>query len=146
MTQKKRKSTDLNKTLEQLENDYWPTVNYQSDLIEKCSRYRKVRLKELTIENLRLLIGQSIGLEYLIPLAIDQLIENVMAEGDYYEGDLLKSVLKADKEYWKKHRENYDIVIAIVNSNLEYITNHEITPSIKMDILKEIDNFKKMFD
>jgi hypothetical protein len=34
------------------------------------------------------MIGQSINLELLIPFAIIQLHGNILAEGEFYEGDL----------------------------------------------------------
>ncbi|MET9917426.1 contact-dependent growth inhibition system immunity protein [Streptomyces sp. NPDC006435] len=49
---------------------------------------------------MRLLIGQDIGLPYLLPLALGVLRENPMAEGDMYEGDLLSAVLTRNPLVW----------------------------------------------
>ena len=46
------------------------------------------------------MIGQGFGLNYLVPLAIDQLKINILAEGDYYPGDLLKNVLTIPQDFW----------------------------------------------
>jgi len=59
----------------------------------------------LTVEDLRLLIGQQKGLEHLIPVALDVLREDPLAEGDLYPGDLMKNVLGVSEEYWKEHPE-----------------------------------------
>src|SRR5687767_13713337 len=60
-------------------------------------------LSELTIEDLRLLIAQSIGLNYVIPIALQRIEENPLVSGDFYEGDLLEAVLSVEKEFWLKH-------------------------------------------
>lgn len=42
------------------------------------------------------MIGQSIGLKYLVPKALEHLQENPLAAGDFFEGDLLFALLKSD--------------------------------------------------
>lgn len=54
----------------------------------------------LVIEDLRIMIAQNFSLAYLIPLAIEKLKENVLAEGDFYPGDLLEAVTKIDDGFW----------------------------------------------
>lgn len=49
---------------------------------------------------MRLLIGQDIGLPYLLPLALKVLRDNPMAEGVMYEGDLLSAVLTRNPAVW----------------------------------------------
>ena len=73
----------LNKSIEQLENDYWKDeIQFPSSLVINCHKYRKIPINELTIEELRLLISQKIGIEYLTELAIKKLELNILAEGD----------------------------------------------------------------
>ena len=81
------------KTIENLEKVEWPHFDFDSRLIRRTKELRKVPLNEFTIEDLRLMIGQQIGLNYLIPLALETLTEDLYAEGDFFEGDLLKNVL-----------------------------------------------------
>ena len=72
------------------------------------------------------MIGQNIGLNFLIPLAIDELKQNKLAEGDFYEGDLLKSVLTSDTDYWKMEKENWSLVVNLFkekSKELDY--NHK---------------------
>ena len=59
-------------------------------------------LNDFTVEDLRLMIGQNETLIYLIPLALEELDKNTLAEGDLFEGDLLTNVLNCDADYWKK--------------------------------------------
>jgi hypothetical protein len=53
-------------------------------------------LDDFTVEDLRIMIGQKIGLLHLLPLAIKILKHDPLAEGDYYPGDLLTSVIRAE--------------------------------------------------
>lgn len=96
------------KSLESLEKKTWPTLssNEASYLINTCNSLRKKQLQDFTTEDLRIMIGQGIGLYFLMPLAIEILKDNLFAEGDYYEGDLLKSVLDVDTNFWDEN-ENY---------------------------------------
>jgi hypothetical protein len=94
---------DRNKSLQQLEDCDWGEPQYDSHLVIECHRLRRVPLREFSVENLRIMIGQSIGLEYLMPLALERLEENPFAKGDYYPGDLLVNVLGCDARFWQQH-------------------------------------------
>jgi hypothetical protein len=47
------------------------------------------------------MIGQQIALNRLVPLALDRLRLDPLTEGDYYPGDLLASILRADATVWE---------------------------------------------
>jgi hypothetical protein len=88
-------------TIEELESDYWSRPpEGSSNLVLKCHSLRKKRIADFSIEDLRLMVGQKIGLKYLIPMALTYLRGNPFAEGDFYEGDLLENVLKVDGNFW----------------------------------------------
>ncbi len=92
--------TNIHLTLEQLENEVWGEPEFNSHVVTRCHELRKIALKDLQIEDMRLMIGQGFSLEYLIPLAIEELKKNIAAEGDFYEGDLLISVIgETSKKY-----------------------------------------------
>jgi hypothetical protein len=93
-----------NKTLENLEKVEWPHFDSDSRLIRRTKELRKIPLNTFTTEDLRIMIGQQIGLDYLIPLALETLKENLFAEGDFYEGDLLKNVLDVKAEFWNNNK------------------------------------------
>jgi hypothetical protein len=77
------------------------------------------------------MIGQNIGLEFLIPIALDVLKENFFAEGDLYEGDLLKSVLTSDKEYWKKSTEHWQALQELYEKNEQALKDFDTVWEIK---------------
>jgi len=95
--------TNSSKTLEQLEEVIWPESEYLSYLVQTYHRLRRKPINEFTIEDLRIMIGQQIGIEHLIPLALNRLEADPYAEGDYYPGDLLAVVMRIPSEYWLKH-------------------------------------------
>jgi hypothetical protein len=99
-------STDPERSLEALEGEIWPPPQeYPSRLVERCYRLRKVPIAELSAGDLRLLIGQGIGLEHLMPLAIELLRVDPYVEADLYPGDLLKNVQAVGEAYWEQHPE-----------------------------------------
>jgi hypothetical protein len=83
-------------TLEQLERDVWPepAPHEATSLITKCHRLRKTPIEEFTVENLRTLIGQGIGVAHLAPVALAVLDHEPLAQGDFYPGDLLSAILQ----------------------------------------------------
>src|SRR5688572_20925632 len=71
-------------TLTQLERDDWGPPPYDSFLVTECHRLRHVPLRDFTVENLRILIGQHISLAYTVPLALEHLSKDPMVSGDMY--------------------------------------------------------------
>ena len=93
---------DKTKSLQELENEDWGKPNFNSRLVQECHRLRRIPLKDFNVEDLRTLIGQNIGLNYVVPLAIEKLEQNPLAEGNYYSGDLLVNVLRVEPKFWSK--------------------------------------------
>ncbi len=112
------KNDYINSSLEELENSIWKKPEYNSALITNCHRLRKIPLKDLSIENIRMLIGQNMGLKYLIPLALEFLENNYFCSGDFYNGDLISAVLSIESDYWNQ---NYDLFqrLSAIMFNLE---------------------------
>lgn len=55
----------LENSIEQLENNYWKKESeFPTNLIEKCFEYRKIKLSELTIEQIRLMISKKLELSF----------------------------------------------------------------------------------
>lgn len=109
------------KTLENLEKRSTDNPNDKSYLIKRCSELYKTPLNEFKIEDLRIMIGQQIGLDYLIPLAIDTLKNNLFAEGDHFEGDLLKNVLSVDTFFWNNNKKHWQILNDLIKNRRDEI-------------------------
>ena len=110
-------------SIEQLEDDYWPELKEEvSGLIRRCHSYRKVPLRALSIEQLRTLITQNIGTEFILPIIIEILEENPITEGELYEGDLLEATADLDRSTWVKHPSFLSRFQKIINENKQMVT------------------------
>jgi hypothetical protein len=83
------------KTLDELEGVTWGPPTYSSNLVQTCHRLRTKPVGEYDAEDLRVMIGQNVGLPWLLPLAIDRLEEDPWVSGDLYPGDLLAVAARA---------------------------------------------------
>jgi hypothetical protein len=137
------KKVDSFKSLEQLEKDYWDNPEYNSYVVTTCYNMRKKPLNEVTVEELRLVIGQGFSLDYLIPLAIGILQTNILAEGDFYEGDLLSNVV-SDKtfDYWRKEMKQWTTMVELLNQNKETIDNSSL--ATMKGFREKLESFKKI--
>jgi hypothetical protein len=100
------------KTLDELEGVAWGEPTYNSYLVSTCHRLRTKPVDEFTVEDLRIMIGQQTGLPHLIPGAVVVLEGQPLAEGDYYPGDLLFSVIGA-ADWLQLHPEWFERVVRV---------------------------------
>lgn len=91
-------------SLEQIENDTWggPPLD-GSYVVRTAHELHRKPIAALTTEDLRLLIGQRIGVDVLLPFALALLAKDPLIEGDFYPGDLLVAVMRQPPEYWAAH-------------------------------------------
>jgi hypothetical protein len=116
---------DLYKTLEELEDEIWDEPSFQSSLVSKIHQLRKKPIITFTNEDLRLYISQQIGLDYLVPIALERLSYNPFSSGDLFTGDLLSSVLRIDREYFDENPELYLELESLVERTKEIIKEVE---------------------
>jgi hypothetical protein len=105
---------DRRKSLQELEQDDWGEPTYRSSLVITCHRLRRKPLNQFTVEDLRIMIGQQISLPILVPIAVERLEVEPLAEGRYYPGDLLAMVLKIDETFWTNHPDSFQRVCRVV--------------------------------
>ncbi|MFG2013188.1 contact-dependent growth inhibition system immunity protein [Micromonospora sp. NPDC048868] len=92
-------------TIEQLEREIWPDPDPGSTfLVRRCTELRRKPVAEFTVEDLRIMLGQQIGVSALLPLAVQVLLRDPLAEGDYHPGDLLFTVLRLSNSAWSDFR------------------------------------------
>lgn len=87
-------------SLQELENEVWGAPEFQSGLVLRCHELWTKPIADFSIGDLQLMIGQKFGQSYLVPQAIAILDDDPLAEGDYYPGDLLSSILTIDSSFW----------------------------------------------
>ena len=130
----KRENNWRFRSLESLEKEVWEESTYSSHVAKTCSLLRKKPLNTYQIEDLRIMIGQNIGLKYLIPLALEELEKNILAAGDFYEGDLLKAVLTCNQEFWENDHQLFSDLKKIISENIELLQTME--PEILAEFVK----------
>jgi hypothetical protein len=122
----------MTKSLKQLEAIPDPTTggeDWPSALVSTCKRLYEKPLQDFTIEDLRIMIGQEIGLEFLVPIALERLADNPFQQGDYYPGDLLMNLLRLPAGFWHKHPDLRWELAAIVQGTASTIET--LLPEIK---------------
>lgn len=87
--------------------------------MRRCHALRSKPIDEFTIEDLRLMIQQQIGLRYLVPIALQHLRKDPLAEGDFYPGDLLAAILRVAGDFWQQkpdlNRELRNVIVALTH-------------------------------
>jgi hypothetical protein len=117
--------------------NYSPSKNPPTSLLATCEALFLKSLNEYSIENLRIMIGQEIGLEFLVPLALEKLQDDILAEGDFYPGDLLASVLRIDQIFWPTHRDLYDQLKKLVKADKQRVVREGISLELFGQELKD---------
>ena len=135
------------RNLERLEKVAYPPLaaSEESYLVRTVYSLRKKPLKDFTVEDLRIMIGQNEGLQFLIPIALEFLSENILAEGDFYPGDLLKNVLTSDAKYWKAEPGNWKTVCALFEKNEELLKTFDTTWEIRKELNESYRKFRMSY-
>ena len=105
-----------------------------SYLLSQLRRLSTLPLKQLRIEDIRLLIGQSLGLEFLVPIALDHLEAHPLAAGDFYPGDLLKNVVEAPESFWNNHPELRQRLVSALERALERVRKVNTVPELEGEL------------
>ncbi|MEO9338587.1 contact-dependent growth inhibition system immunity protein [Mesorhizobium sp. SB112] len=100
---KRRSKTTGEHTLEEIDGERWSEPTLDSYVVRACHALRRKPLNTLTDEELRLAVGQGIGLEWLVPRMLQRLAEDPFRPGDFFEGDLLASLAHVPASYWLEH-------------------------------------------
>jgi hypothetical protein len=125
---------DSKQSLKQILGALEKDMNDSSALAKTCIALYEKPLKDFTVENLRVMIGQNIGLEYLIPLAVELLEKNPFVEGDFYPGDLLSAVMQVEPGFWRTHQDLYWSVSQTIDG----------LPSLLNDLAIAINRFDEL--
>ncbi|HEV7909023.1 MAG TPA: contact-dependent growth inhibition system immunity protein [Pseudonocardiaceae bacterium] len=115
---------DIEISLQGLEGDSWgvpPAPATELATLVFSSRLKPV--KSLTPVELRVLIAQQIGVEILVPVALDLLQQYPFVCGSLYPGDLLATVLRLDPSFWAERPELRVRTSGLLDSLSEYPEN-----------------------
>lgn len=94
----------LRKSLSELEgNDWGDAPEGATLLIKRVHALRQKPIFDLSDEDLRLLLGQGEGLQWLVPIALGRLELDPCASGDMAPGALREQLARISAEYWQRH-------------------------------------------
>ncbi|MGN6569572.1 MAG: contact-dependent growth inhibition system immunity protein [Flavipsychrobacter sp.] len=139
---KKKSEIFLQKTLEQLENSNWGDAPKESsNLVRTIHQLRKIKLSELNIGDVRILLGQQIGLQYLVPIAINILKTDPFVEASFYNGDLLNALLSIDHIFWLSNSSLLSEITELIN----FIEAKLAEPGFDNDLKRQITRIITLF-
>lgn len=83
----------------------WEPIKPELDtyVLRTAARAMRLPLKDLSAEEIRLLIGQKVGLRYLLPLAIEILRKNPLKQASLFPGDLLEVCRRLESADWHEN-------------------------------------------
>jgi len=77
-------------------------------------------------------------LRHLVPIALQYLHDDPLAEGDYYPGDLLATVLRVNSDFWQQRPDlNHEL------GNIVDALTHRRTAEIEPAVAELIDQFTR---
>ncbi|MEU3557822.1 contact-dependent growth inhibition system immunity protein [Streptomyces fragilis] len=101
-------TVDKARSIEELEGVRWPDPPSDStSLVRSVHTLRKRPLGALSTEDMGRLIGQDVGLRWLLPLALDHLRTAAAQDADvvWLDDDLLTAVVTRKAEVWRDRPE-----------------------------------------
>ena len=136
----------LNKSINELEGAEPELDSNQQNypLVSRCFELRKKPLKNYTVEDVRLMIGQGIGLSWLVPVAIKKLADNLFSEGDFYPGDLLVNVLRVETSYWVTHAKEQATLLRLLEEKPPLAEGADVPKSVLKAIETALIEFKNV--
>jgi hypothetical protein len=117
---------DETRTLTEIEGEDWGDPDFDSSLVTRVHKLRFKPLCDFTIEDLRIAIGQSVGLPHLLPVAIAHLESYPLAEGDFFPGDLLTSVLRVAESFWELHPAIRSRAVAVATNGCDLADDDQL--------------------
>jgi hypothetical protein len=74
-----------------------------SSVGERIRTLSHTPLREFSSEDLAFLLGQTAGLQFVVPLVLERLTLHPLTHHDYYPGVLLVAALGVDHSFWREH-------------------------------------------
>ncbi len=134
----------LDKTLQQLLDIKWTAENTPTDedsnVVRRGYSVTLKQLKDFTYEDVRFCLSQEIGLIFVVPMAIDILNNDILAEGHMYPGDIVRNLLRVDAEFWNLHTDLALEVKRVCTCGLEQLlADQELDGHIKNPCIRMLE-------
>lgn len=118
-----------------------PREGYSSSIQLRSYKLYNRRIADYSVDDIRFMIGQEIGAEYLIPIAFNYLRDDLLLDACYYEGDLLNSILSLPEVFWKENPSLYRELYNILLSNNDVLEKLDLSFETDRRIKKSVKNF-----
>lgn len=134
-------SVDKNKAIEELEGVRWPDPPPDvTPLVRTVHAMRKQPIKDLRPDDLARLIGQDVGLQWLLPVALDFLRDTAPDENatGWYDDDLLMAVFTRKESVWRSTPElarHLDMTVRMLS---------DVSSHIKHDVAEFREKFAEL--
>ncbi|GAA3882978.1 hypothetical protein GCM10022243_54480 [Saccharothrix violaceirubra] len=90
-------------SIEELDGERWPEPARDAPReIAVLHALRRKPVRKLTAGDLRLLLLRDVGVEHVLPRAVDLLRVDPLVNGGHYDGDLLFAVVTRDHAVWTR--------------------------------------------
>ncbi len=88
----------------------WPDEgdSYPSGLVKKINVALRKPIADLNLDEVRILLGQNFGLDYVVPIALATLREDPLYDATYYPGDLLAACIEINPSFWKENSDLHE--------------------------------------
>ncbi len=130
-------------TLEKAEGAVWPDPPADATRVMKSVyALRKKPIRALSPEDLRVLLTQRVGVDLIIPRALELLEQNPLLAGDFYPGDVLCAALRVDKNFWLAH-DDATARLRTVIQNFEQLEDLDIYFPEDDDIWESISGLRE---
>lgn len=109
----KRDKQSREKTLTQLERDDWGDCKSESEIIQRLFKLRHKPLKLIELSDLRTAIHFGVGMDYVLPIALDLLWSDPWLSSGNYAGDLLEAILRASPDFYLANQNYHRKVVGV---------------------------------
>ena len=135
----------MNRTLKKIgvtwEYDIPNLKNSTPIQLQSHELYSSKDIDAFSLEDIRFMIGQELGIVYLLPKAFEYLEKDIFLEVSYYEGDLLSVVLKLPSKFWKNNPVERDKVLNLLRLNQDRIESLDLQYDDSRTLKKTINQF-----
>jgi hypothetical protein len=122
----------LDRSLQQLAPEAFKPPEQPCALDRPLAELLCVTLRELTDEQLRLVLGRKAALEHLVPLTLSRLEQAPLSRAGLHQGALLLALLGADPFLWRGQPELRERLAAILRCVLSDFPREQVpAPVVK---------------
>ena len=117
----------FSQTLSDLLQEEWrDEIPYDdSSVVQHMYYLYHTQARRWTVEDYRYLVGQKTGLDIILPKVFEILQHDIKVSGDFYDGDLLNSVLQINADFWEQHKDLYNTACMLIKNNMDKLSKTE---------------------